>query len=290
MNIYIVIPAHNEEAHIKASLDSLVQQTLLPKKLVVVDDNSTDSTAAIVKKYCSEYHWISLVSTVSSDLHLPGAKIINAFYKGFNQLDQNFDVICKYDADLIFPKNYLKKLAAYYHMDSKTGMVAGHCYIKKNKAWVLENITNTDHIRGGLKSYRKACFEDIGGLKRSMGWDTLDELLALYYKWNFKTDLGLRVKHLKPTGNNYSPSSKYLQGEALYKMRFGLLLALLSALKLAHKKNKPILLKHYMKGYLNSWLARHPFLITKEQGHFIRKHRWKKLKNKLISPLLRPSN
>lgn len=285
MNIYIVIPAHNEEAHIKATLDSLVQQTLLPKKLVVVDDNSTDSTSRIVKNFCKEYDWISLISTVSSDHHLPGTKIINAFYQGFNQLDQNFDVICKYDADLIFPKNYLKKLAEYYQMDPRTGMVAGHCFIKKNKAWVLESITNTDHIRGGLKSYRKACFEDIGGLKRSMGWDTIDELLALYYKWNFKTDLELKVKHLKPTGNSYSPGSKYLQGEALYKMRFGIVLALLSALKLAYKKNKIQLFKLYLTGYLKSWLAGDDFLITKKQGRFIRKYRWRKLKNKFINLL-----
>ena len=49
MKYYIVIPAHNEERFIKQTLDSLVSQTTLPSKVIVVDDNSTDATAKIVQ-------------------------------------------------------------------------------------------------------------------------------------------------------------------------------------------------------------------------------------------------
>ena len=55
MNIYIVIPAHNEEDYIGKTLESLVTQTLLPKKVVVVNDNSNDSTQTIAKDYASKY-------------------------------------------------------------------------------------------------------------------------------------------------------------------------------------------------------------------------------------------
>jgi glycosyltransferase involved in cell wall biosynthesis len=48
MNYYIVIPSHNEEAFISLTLESLVSQTVLPKKVVVVNDNSTDNTANVV--------------------------------------------------------------------------------------------------------------------------------------------------------------------------------------------------------------------------------------------------
>jgi glycosyltransferase involved in cell wall biosynthesis len=47
MNYYIVIPAHNEEAFISLTLQSLISQTHLPSKVVVVN-NSTDKTAEIV--------------------------------------------------------------------------------------------------------------------------------------------------------------------------------------------------------------------------------------------------
>jgi hypothetical protein len=211
---------------------------------------------------------------------LPGGKIINAFYKGFDALDSEYDVICKFDADVIFPENYLKTLAKHYQNNLRLGMVAGHCYIKQNGSWVLENLTSKDHIRGGLKAYRKDCFSEIGGLKKSMGWDTIDELLALYYGWEFETDASLHVKHLKPTGANYNKSAKHLQGTALYKMRYGFALAFLSALKLAYKKRRINLLWGYIAGYIKAFNQKEPFLIDAEQGAFVRAYRWKNIKRK----------
>lgn len=275
MNFYIVIPAHNEEAYIKQTLESLVTQTLLPKQLVVVNDHSTDKTQQIVERFVSKYNWISLVNTTSSDEHLPGSKIIHAFYKGFEKLDDSYDVICKFDADLIFPKNYLEQLAFHFKTNEKLGMVSGFCYIEKNHQWVLENLTRKDHIRGALKAYRKACFEQIGKLKPSMGWDTVDELLAKFYGWELLTDNSLHVKHLKPTGKNYNKASKHMQGEAMYKMRYGFWITLISALKLAYKKRSFKLFKDYMAGFFKAKNEKLPFLVSEEQGQFIRKLRWK---------------
>ena len=280
MRFYIVIPAHNEADFIGSTLQSLINQSVCPSKIVVVDDNSTDDTAAIVTNLSNKHPWISLVSNTSSEAHLPGGKIINAFYKGYESLDSEYDVICKFDADVIFPKNYLETLAKHYQNNPRLGMVAGHCYIEQNGSWVLENLTSKEHIRGGLKSYRKACFSDIGGLKKSMGWDTIDELLALYHQWEFETDASLHVKHLKPTGANYNKRAKYLQGTALYKMRYGFALAFLSALKLAYKKRRITLLWDYIAGYIKASNQNEPYLVTEDQGAFIRAYRWKNIKRK----------
>jgi len=171
LNIYIVIPAHNEGDYIGKTLQSLVKQTLLPKKVVVVNDNSSDNTQSIVEDYTSKYSWISILNSESSNEHLPGSKIINAFNKGLQTLDPNYDIICKFDADLIFPENYLEQIASHFKANPKLGMASGFCYIEKNNNWILENLTNKDHIRGALKAYRKDCFEQIGQLKPSMGWD-----------------------------------------------------------------------------------------------------------------------
>ena len=280
MKFYLIIPAHNEADFISKTLLSLINQSLRPAKIVVVDDNSTDDTAAIVTNLSKKYPWISLVSNTSSEAHLPGGKIINAFYKGYESLDSEYDVVCKFDADVIFPKNYLETLANHYQNNPRLGMVAGHCYIEQNGTWVLENLTSKEHIRGGLKSYRKACFSEIGGLKKSMGWDTIDELLALYYKWEFETDASLHVKHLKPTGANYNKSAKHLQGTALYKMRYGFALAFLSALKLAYKKRSIHLFWDYIVGYIKAYSLKEPFLIDADQGAFVRSYRWKNIKQK----------
>jgi len=280
LRFYIVIPAHNEADFIGSTLQSLINQSLCPAKIVVVDDNSTDGTASIVTNLSKKHPWISLVSNTSSEAHLPGGKIINAFYKGYDSLDSKYDVICKFDADVIFPENYLETLSSHYQNNPRLGMVAGHCYIEQNGSWVLENLTSKEHIRGGLKAYRKACFLDIGGLKKSMGWDTIDELLVLYYHWEFKTDASLHVKHLKPTGANYNKSAKHLQGTALYKMRYGFALAFLSSLKLAYKKRRISLFWDYMTGYIKAYKQTEPFLITEDQGIFVRTYRWKNIKRK----------
>ena len=184
-------------------------------------------------------------------------------------------MICKFDADLIFANNYLEQLAHHFKNNDKLGMVSGFCYIEKNGEWILENLTRKDHIRGALKAYRKDCFLEIGKLKPSMGWDTVDELLAQYYGWHILTDESLHVKHLKPTGISYNKASKYLQGEAMYKMRYGFLITIISALKLAHKKGSFSLFKDYMSGYFKAKKEKIDFLVSEEEGKFIRTLRWK---------------
>ena len=167
-----------------------------------------------------------------------------------------------------------------WRINSKLGLAAGFCYIENNGAWVLENLTRKDHIRGALKAYRKDCFLEIGKLKKSMGWDTVDELLAKYYGWQILTDETLKVKHLKPTGANYNKASKYLQGEAMYKMRYGFVITLASALKLAFRKKSYSLFLDYMNGYFKAKKNRSNFLVTDDQGVFIRKLRWQGIKKR----------
>ena len=275
MNFSIIIPAHNEADSIGLTLYSLTNQTIKPKQIIVVNDNSTDTTQSVVESYAQKHSFISLIHNKSSNQHLPGSKIINAFYKGYETLDDDYDVICKFDADLIFANNYLEQLAHHFKNNDQLGMVSGFCYIEKNGEWVLENLTRKDHIRGALKAYRKDCFLEIGKLKPSMGWDTVDELLAQYYGWHILTDESLHVKHLKPTGISYNKASKYLQGEAMYKMHYGFLITIISALKLAHKKGSFFLFKDYMSGYFKAKKEKIDFLVSEEEGKFIRTLRWK---------------
>jgi len=281
MNIYIVIPAHNEEDCIALMLDSLTKQTLLPKKVIVVNDNSIDDTQDIINKFSIENSWIENIKIQSSKDHIPGSKVINAFYKGFETLDDNYDIICKFDADIILPENYLESIVTLFQSDEKVGIAGGLAYIEKNGQWVYETIASKNHVRGPFKAYRKACFNAIGGLKRSIGWDTMDVLLAQYYHWKISTNKSLHVKHLKPTGKTYHKSSKYLQGEALYKMRFGISLTILSALKSAISKQSFSYFKNTISGYFKAKNKNIAPLVTIAQGEFIRKLRWKGVKKKL---------
>jgi glycosyltransferase involved in cell wall biosynthesis len=282
MNYYIVIPAHNEEAFIALTLESLISQTVLPKKVVVVNDNSTDKTAEIVTAFAKENPFITLVNKTSSAIHLPGSKVIQAFHKGFETLDEDYDVIVKLDADLIIPNNYFETILNIFEKDATIGMAGGFAYIEKNGEWILENLTDKDHIRGAFKAYRKACFQQIGNLKPAMGWDTVDELLSKFYGWKVVTDTSLIVKHLKPTGANYNKTARYKQGEAFYTLGYGFLITSIASAKLAMMKKKPLLFLDYIKGFWKAKAAKTPLLVTAEQAKFIRKYRLKKMKEKLF--------
>ena len=161
-------------------------------------------------------------------------------------------------------------------------MLSGHCYIQKNNKWIYEKNASKVHIRGALKSYRRACFKDIGGLRASIGWDTVDELIAVYYGWTFKTVAALKVKHLKPTGAHYSPNARYVQGAALYKIRSGFAIAALSALKMALNKKKFIYFFNCMMGYFRAYKTKAKYIVTENQGKFIRRYRWRALQKKII--------
>ena len=282
MNYYLVIPAHNEATLINLTLQSLVSQTVLPKRIVVVNDNSTDNTEAVVNAFAKEHPYISLVNKQSTAIHLPGSKVIQAFNAGFATLDEQYDIIMKIDADLIFPKNYLETLSRHFNADPKIGMVGGFCYIEKDGKYVLENLTDKDHIRGALKAYRKEAFKQIGGLKSQMGWDTVDELLCKFYNWKVVTDASLQVKHLKPTGANYNKTARFKQGEAFYTLGYGFLITAIASAKLSFMKKKPLLFFDYIQGFFKAKRAGIDLMVTKEQALFIRNYRLKKMKEKLF--------
>lgn len=279
---YIVIPSYNEEALIGLTLQSLISQTVLPSKIVVVNDNSTDRTAEVVLEFAKNNPYISLVNKSSENIHLPGSKVIQAFEKGFETLDNNYDLIVKIDADLIFPSNYFETIIKHFQSDERIGMVGGFCYIEKNGEWILENLTDKDHIRGALKAYRKETFQQIGGLKPAMGWDTVDELLCKFYNWKVITDESLHVKHLKPTGASYNKAARYKQGEAFYSLGYGFIITAISSLKLAMRKGKPLLFIDYIMGFWKAKSSGKPLFVTAEQAKFFRNYRWKKMKEKLF--------
>jgi glycosyltransferase involved in cell wall biosynthesis len=282
MNFYIVIPAHNEGAFIALTLQSLISQTLLPKKVVVVNDNSTDKTAEIVLALAKKNPFITLVNKTSEAIHMPGSKVLQAFHKGFETLDNNYDIIVKLDADLILPHNYFERISSIFEKDTTVAMAGGFAYIEKNGDWILENLTDKNHIRGAFKAYRKSFFEQMGNLKPAMGWDTVDELLAKFYGWKVITDPSLIIKHLKPTGANYNKTARYKQGEAFYTLGYGFFITAIASAKLALMKKKPILFLDYIRGFWKAKMANTPLLVTEQQAKFIRKYRLQKMKEKLI--------
>ena len=151
MRYYIVIPAHNEVAFISGTLKSLAAQPVLPQQVVVVNDNSTDNTHAIVSDFAVRYPWVSIIEKKSDAIHLPGSKVIQAFQKGLEVIDDNYDILVKLDADLILPDNYFETIIQHFQSDATIGMVGGFCYIEKNgESAVREYAKSLDKWTGDI--------------------------------------------------------------------------------------------------------------------------------------------
>ncbi|GLU43804.1 glycosyltransferase [Allomuricauda sp. NBRC 101325] len=280
MRISIVIPAHNEAAFLKDCLDSFVTQTYLPNELIVVDDNSSDDTFVIAQKFSNKYPWIKVVQRHSTDTHVPGKKVVDTFNFGLAHASE-FDLIGKFDADIILPLNYFEMMVNQFQSNWKLGMCSGLLFIQKNREWVYENIADKNHIRGPIKLYHKACFNKIEGLRPGVGWDTVDNLLAKYHDFETLTLPELHVKHLRPTGHGYSSKNFQAKGEAMYKMRYGLILTKIASLKITWQAKNPLLYLQMIVGFLKAFFQKQPRYVTKKEGVFIRNYRWKGIRSKI---------
>src|SRR5215510_1684122 len=98
---YVVItPARNEEAYIEKTIQSVISQTALPEKWLIISDGSTDRTDEIVQRYLVGNPWIELIRKPEHKDRNFAEKVhcVNAAYKSIQSL--GFDVIVNLDADV----------------------------------------------------------------------------------------------------------------------------------------------------------------------------------------------
>lgn len=281
MEVAIVMPVFNEETFLEQSLKSLVTQTYPIKELIIVNDGSTDNSLSIATNFAQQYSFISVISSNDVSQHAPGQKVIHAFERGFSALSCSWELICKFDADIVFPENYIESLVNAFSNDVNLGIYGGVLYVKNKGVYEFEAISLTTHVRGPVKAYRKSCFTVIGGLRPALGWDTLDELLAMYHNFKVQTDNNLVVKHMRPTGSMYEAPLAREKGKVFYALGYDLILGILASIKWA--QNHPGNLSAVMGGFLGAWFNRSARLVSVNEAQFIRKYRWKMIYRRLTS-------
>ena len=276
MKHIIITPVFNEEKYLRTYINSIIKQTNRPFKLIVVDDNSTDSSASIIKSYCDKYDWIRYVYHSSKNEKSQGAKVIRAFNYGLSKISlEGIDVITKMDGDLELPSHYFSQINKAFK-SLNVGLAGGYILEKKNGYW--KKVPQASyHIRGALKSYRVECFNKIGGFMDILGWDGIDEMKSFFYGWESKIiDIG--VKHYRPTSSDYDKPALYFKlGSANYKNGGNLFLAFIRSL--VKSTRKPYILNGYcyLKGYLISYINRDKRNVNSDLSKFINIFHFKRL-------------
>ncbi|MGB9883366.1 MAG: glycosyltransferase family 2 protein [Microgenomates group bacterium] len=119
MKISIIIPVYNEEKYIEKALNSLVCQEERADEIIVVDNNCTDKTIEIVKKFKNKLPLKIIKEKIQG--------ITPARNKGFNNANGN--ILVKFDADGQLPKNWIKKVKNIFKKDKKIVAYSNHFYL-----------------------------------------------------------------------------------------------------------------------------------------------------------------
>jgi biofilm PGA synthesis N-glycosyltransferase PgaC len=196
----LITPARNEEDFIEQTIQSVVAQTVLPRKWVIVSDGSTDRTDEIVKKYMAEHSWIELVRMPEHrDRHF-GAKV-QCFNAGLDKLrDENFDIIGNLDADITMGEDYFQFLLTKFAAAPKLG-VAGTPFVEGTMSYDYR-FTAVEHVSGACQLFRLECFEQIGGYVPVPGGgiDWIAVTTARMRGWQTRTFVERVCRHHRPMG------------------------------------------------------------------------------------------
>ncbi len=116
LTLTIVIPAYNEEHHLKSCLKAIASQSTKPDEVIVVDNNSTDKTAKIAKSFA----FVKLVKEPTQGR--PFARD-----RGFNNAKSN--IFGRIDADTILPPDWVRDVLEFYSLPANRDIsLTGGCY------------------------------------------------------------------------------------------------------------------------------------------------------------------
>lgn len=193
--------ARNEEMHIEKTIRSVIAQTVLPARWVIVSDGSVDRTDEIVKQYACTHNFIMLMRQSADQKRNYGAKAraLKLAYEQFTNLE--FDFVGNLDADVSFAPTYYEEALSKFDANECLGVVGGVRFDLRNGQF--RQIRPSLNSAGGpTQLFRRKCYEEIGGYLPLQfgGLDTVAETLARMYGWQVQTFSDLKVFHYRPTG------------------------------------------------------------------------------------------
>jgi glycosyltransferase involved in cell wall biosynthesis len=220
MKYVLITPAHNEEAFIAKTIESMIAQIVPPERWVIVDDGSRDRTAEIVQNYVVRFPWIELVRR-SPRLDRSFAGKVHAFNVGLQRVQAiQFDVLGNLDADLSFEPDYLEFLMQKFAETPDLG-VAGTPFTEDGGYdSARDSFEGENHVAGGCQLFRRQCFEEIGGYipNPAGGIDWIAVTTARMKGWKTRSFAEKRFHHYRALGTagRSSMASSFSYGEKDY--------------------------------------------------------------------------
>jgi glycosyltransferase involved in cell wall biosynthesis len=285
----LVTPARNEAAFIEATIRSVINQTKLPKRWIIVSDGSIDGTDEIVRRYAIEHSWIELLRMPERKERSFGGKVL-CFEAAYTRLkDTTFDIIANLDADITFSPGYIAFLVDKFIADPELG-IAGTPFVENGTSYDFR-FTSLEHVSGACQLFRRACYEQIGGYVpvKGGGIDWIAVISARMHGWRTRTFTETVCYHHRPMGTASSGKlianfrlgrqDYYLGGHPLWQI-----------IRATYQLARPPYIiggTLILAGYGWGWLTRAKRPVSKELTKFHRTEQMQRLRKILLARLLK---
>jgi glycosyltransferase involved in cell wall biosynthesis len=277
----LITPARNEAAYIGLTLESMVRQTVLPVKWVIVSDGSTDGTDEIVRQYADKHEWIELVRMPERKERNFAGKVL-AFNEGYAKVRElKPDIVGNLDADISFGADHFQFLLARFAENPLLG-VAGTAFVEDSSVAYDYDIVNIEHVSGQCQIFRRECFDAIGGYVpiKGGGIDWTAVTTARMKGWKTRTFPEKTFVHHRKMGTGAGTllRSRFRFGRQDYYLGSHPLWQILRCCY--QMKNRPYILGggYLLSGYIWASLCRVKRPIAAELVAFRRKEQMQRLK------------
>ena len=202
----VVTPCRDEEDHLEAMISTMVAQTVRPTVWMIVDDGSSDRTPEILAEASSRHDFIRVHRREDRGRRKVGPGVIEAFYAGVEAAGglDSFEYVCKLDADLELPPRYFELVIEEMRREPLLGNYSGKVQIRLPDGTLIDERTGDENANGQAKFYRVACFKEIGGFVREVGWDGIDGHMCRLHGWMARSEdrPELRMVHRRLMGSS----------------------------------------------------------------------------------------
>lgn len=280
---YLVItPCRDEAEYLPITIETMVKQTVKPTLWLIVDDGSTDATPQIVEEAARQHPWIRLHRRVDRGARAVGGGVVEAFNEGLAQVNlDDYEYLCKLDADLGLPEVYFQRLIERMDADPLLGNFSGKTYINPSgEKWVSERMGDENAI-GPTKFYRRACFQEIGGFVKQVCWDGIDGHMCRMKGWKAMSsdDEEIRVKHYRPHGSSQQSiwvgRQRWGRGKYFMGSSFLYMMGVAAYRSIEH----PFVIGSLglLVGYTRAWLGGHERMQDKQYLQHLRRYELRSL-------------
>jgi poly-beta-1,6-N-acetyl-D-glucosamine synthase len=277
----LMTAAYNEEENIARTIDSVLSQTLLPKRWVIVSDGSVDRTDEIVNAYADKHDFIRFLRMKRAPGRSFGRKIL-ALRAGCELLgDLKFDFIGNLDADVSVEATYFEDLMARFESNPSLGIVGGFVCEQSDGEFRSRRANRVYSVAHAAQLVRRECYEAIGGyaVLEFGGEDWYAQVSAQIKGWTVAAYPELKILHHRHTGEaDNLVRHKFRQGRMDYSFGSDALFEVLKCLQRVPEKPFIIGSSARLMGFFWSYIRRDQRPVSDEFVAFLRKEQKQKIR------------